>query len=184
MRMPFCRVIRLLQWVDYAFLCRLFEWGRISRNWHVKKFLPCQEKMIWAWLVCLNKSEIYVFEVQPTSHENGPDDDRVTFDFICNIKICINMDYDLSREQASKSSKNGLCYWLLEISGNLQSSMITFICFCTQNVHVMYFSNSILIYRQRHTSNGININSFVGNAAGKQNKLKHAMGQWPFFIQC
>ena len=93
MRMPFCRVIRLLQWVDYAFLCRLFEWGRISRNWHVKKFLPCQEKMIWAWLVCLNKSEIYVFEVQPTSHENRPDDDRVTFDFICNIKICINMDY-------------------------------------------------------------------------------------------
>ena len=158
--MPFCRVIRLLQWVDYAFLCRLFEWGRISRNWHVKKFLPCQEKMIWAWLVCLNKSEIYVFEVQPTSHENGPDDDRVTFDFICNIKICINMDYDV------------------------QSSMITFICCCTQNVHVMYFSNSILIYRQRHTSNGININSFVGNAAGKQNKLKHAMGQWPFFIQC
>ena len=63
------------------------------------------------------------------------------------------------------------------ISGYLQSSMITFICCCTQNVHVMYFSNSILIYRQRHTSNGININSFVGNAAGKQNKLKHAMGQ-------
>ena len=93
MRMPFCRVIRLLQWVDYAFLCRLFEWGRISRNWHVKKFLPCQEKMIWSWLVCLNKSEIYVFEVQPTSYKNGPDDDRVIFDFICYIKIYINMDY-------------------------------------------------------------------------------------------
>ena len=71
----------------------LFEWGRISRNWHVKKFLPCQEKMIWAWLVRLNKSEIYVSELQPTSHKNGPDDDRVTFDFICYTKICIDMDY-------------------------------------------------------------------------------------------
>ena len=73
----------------------LFEWGRISRNWHVKKFLPCQEKMIWAWLVWLNKSEIYVSEVQPNSRKNGPDEDRVTFDFICYINICIDMDYVL-----------------------------------------------------------------------------------------
>ena len=96
--------------------------------------------------------------------------------------VCWKYRYEI----ASKAIQYLSRYLYFIISGHLQSSisMLTLICCCAQNVHVVYSSNSILIYRQRHTSNGINMNSFVGNAAGKQNKLKHAMGQWPFFIQC
>ena len=127
------------------------------------------------------------FRVATHEPQNGPDDDRVTIDIICYTKICIDMDYVCWKyryEIASKAIQYLASYFI--ISGHLQSSisMLTLICCCAQNVHVVYSSNSILIYRQRHTSNGINMNSFVGNAAGKQNKLKHAMGQWPFFIQC
>ena len=108
MRMPFCRVIRLLQWVDYDFLCPLFEWGRISRNWHVKKF-SCLVRRKWFELGLYGWTRVrFMFpRCNPLATKMGLMM-IVTFDFICYTKICIDMDYVCWKyryEQTTKAIK-------------------------------------------------------------------------------